>query len=197
MAPAGGPVDDSDCILKVYTCFTPFKRFIVSTGNMLVIQCAPAVFQCCRAAEHIATTRQSLLTPPAASWPPAHKAPGQRRGVRQRSSSSCRMRRSGLPSGVLERHNRRDVLQWRVLYRRHSDGYRRARNGRPGASRSASAADSGWTLFAHREIAGKFCIYPRTLFSPAAGVIGSSHPSGLLQPARARKARPGTAERSP
>ena len=45
MAPAGGPVDDSDCILKVYTCFTPFKRFIVSTGNMLVIQCAPAVFQ--------------------------------------------------------------------------------------------------------------------------------------------------------
>ena len=47
-------------------------------------------------------------------------------------------------------------------------------------SRSASAADSGWTLVAHREIAGKFCVYPHTLFSPAAGVIGRSHPSGLL-----------------
>jgi len=29
---------------------------------------------------------------------------------------------------------------------------------------------------------GKICIHPRILFSPAAGVIGRSHPSGLLQP---------------
>ena len=110
---------------------------------------------------------------------PGHKAPGDCGG------GLCRIRRSGLPSGVLERHNRRDVLRWRVLYRRHSNGYPAAGLGTEGRARHGPQDCRrlrlhGW--FAHREFAGKFCIYPRTLFSPAAGVIGRSHPRGLLQP---------------